>query len=203
MDCSHLNEIIDIHTGDIICFNCGLIKDVYYIENKKNLYQINKENSSFVDNILDKFNITEYYSNDIKKKFIKSSNISVKKIASEIYKTVNQDNSILPLKTVMNVSRLKTKDIKSNNIHILDVNAILEKYTKLLNLDFRTYTLIKEKLHQYSNTGFQPLTLIGGVIYIYCNENKQKISMKKIAYVLGISPISIQRFVKHVLSSRC
>lgn len=201
-NCKHSNDVIDSREGTIICVDCGLVKDLYFTDDKK-LYNQSKPNQySLIDNMLDKFNISEYYSSNIASKLSKHSSKNLKQLSSEIYKTVNKDDTYLPLKTIMNVSGLKTRQIKSNDIHIVDVKKILEKYTNYLDLDFQTYTLIKEKIDSYTNTGFQPLSLIGGVIYIHCNENKIKLSMKKIANVLGISTISIQRFVKHVLSSR-
>lgn len=201
-DCSHLNEIIDCHEGNIVCTDCGLVKDSHFIEEKMSFQQSEHHPNSFLDNILDKFNISEYYGNNITMKLLENSKKSLKHLASEIYKTVNEDSSCLPLKTIMNVSGLKTRQIKSNDIHIVDIKKILEKYTSYLNLDYRTYTLIKEKVELYTNTGFQPLSLIGGVIYLHCRENNIRLSMKKIANELGISTISIQRFVKHVFSSR-
>lgn len=201
-NCSHSNEIIDSHEGYIVCTDCGLVKDKYFADEKVFHNQSGENSNSLVNNILDKFNITEYYGENVALKMSKQSRKSLKSLASEIYKTVNKDNYCLPLKTIMNVSRLKTRQIKSNDIHILDIENILEKYTNHLNLDFKTYTLIKERIKLYTNTGFQPLSVIGGVIYLYCSENKKKLSMRKIATVLGISVISIQRFVKHVFPSR-
>lgn len=201
-NCNHSNEVIDSHEGYIVCTDCGLVKDKYYADEKTFFNPPEENRHSDVVDILDKFNISEYYSKNVTLKIPQKSRKSLQNLASEIYKTVNEDNSCLPLKTLMNVSRLKTRQIKSNDIHILDIENILEKYTNHLGLDFKTYTLIKEKLSLYPNTGFQPLSLIGGVIYLHCYETKKKISMRKIASVLGISAISIQRFVKHVFSSR-
>ncbi len=199
-NCAHLNETLDSHENYFVCTDCGLVKDIQYVYEKNPFYQFEQNHYSPVVNILDKFNISEYYSKELNSKTFKKRGI--KYLASQIYKTVNEDNSSLPLKSLMNVTKLKTNQIKSNDIHILDIEKILEKYTTHLNLDFKTYTLIKEKIKLYLNTGFQPLSVIGGVIYLHCREHKKKLSMKTIASVLGISTISIQRFVKHVFSSR-
>jgi response regulator of citrate/malate metabolism len=61
--------------------------------------------------------------------------------------------------------------------------------------DFKTFTLIKEKLPT-NNTGHNPLTIIASTIYIFCKENNLKYSMKEIAKTIGISPVSIQRYIK-------
>lgn len=200
--CHHSEEIIDEHEGTIVCTSCGLVKENFYYQDKIEPNRVKQNNFLVVDNFLDKFNFSEYFADDINKKVTKSSNKNMKKIASEIYRTVNEENSCLPLKTIMNVSGLKTKQITSNAIHIFNVEEILEKYTKLLGLDFKTYTVIKEKIITSKNNGFQPLSIVGGFIYLHCQETKKKISMKRIAATLGISSISIQRFVKHEFSSR-
>jgi len=201
--CEHVNEIIDEHTGDVICFNCGIIKDRYFQYNTKKLIIDNYKHNPLVNDMLDKINFSEYFADDVNDKISNASSRNLKRIASEIYKIVNEKNSCLTLKTVMNISGLKTNQIKSNDIHILNVENVLEKYTSMLNIDYKTYTVIKEKIKMYKNTGFQPLTIVGGVIYLHSCEIKKKISMKKISSLLGISSISIQRFVKHVFSSRC
>lgn len=200
--CNHSEEIIDVHEGSVVCVGCGLVKENYYYQEHIPQNPEKQNNFLVVDNFLDKFNFTEYFADNINKKLAKSSNKNIKKIASEIYKTANENNSCLPLKSIMNVSGLKTNQIMSNDIHIFNVEEILEKYTKILNLDFKTYTVIKEKIMSSKDNGFQPLSIIGGFIYLHCQEANKKISMKKIASTLGISPISIQRFVKHAFSSR-
>lgn len=201
-DCNHTEEIIDAREGVFVCIQCGLVKDQFYYQDKVTEKQCNQNNVSIVDNFLDKFNFSEYYSYDVKTKIPSSSKKNLKKVASEIYRTANEENSCLPLKTIMNVSGLKTSQIKCNDIHVFNVEEILEKYTKILGFDFKTYTLIKERIKPYKNNGFQPLSIVGGTIYLHCLENNIKISMKTVASTLGISTISIQRFMKHVLSSR-
>ncbi len=201
--CTHFNETIDVHEGSIICTDCGLVKDNFYYQDRTSLNYFYQNNIKNVDNFLDKFNFSEYFSTNVGKKLPDSSKRNFKKVVSEIYRTVNEDASCLPLKSIMNVTRLKTKQIKSNDIHIFNVEEILEKYTTILDLDFKTCTLIKEKVVKCKNNGFQPLSILGGIIYLHCCEVNKKISMKRIASELGISTISIQRFVKHELSSRC
>jgi len=108
-----------------------------------------------------------------------------------------------PVKTLMNLSGLRSRHIKSKSkVHTLDLEKLLETYTSILGLSFETYTVIKEKIVSYKDTGYQPLTLIGGHIYLHCKQNHITLSMKKIAQVLGISSISIQRFVKNDVSTR-
>jgi len=32
--CNHLNEIIDVREGTIVCTDCGIVKDLYYTNNE-------------------------------------------------------------------------------------------------------------------------------------------------------------------------
>jgi hypothetical protein len=132
------------------------------------------------------------------------NNLSVKKLASEIYNTVNKHNSTLLLKDILNFSHLSPTEIKSQDILLVNLSEILEKYTKKFNIDYKTYTVIKDKVDKFKNTGFQPLTIIGGIIYLHFLNIHKKVSMRKISEILGISSISIQRFLKynHEISSR-
>jgi len=133
----------------------------------------------------------------------RKKSVQLKKITSEIYSKINKENNILPLKTLMNISGLKSRDIKSfSNIQILNIEELLEVYTKMLSLDYKTYTLIKEQLKDYRQVGNQPLTVIAGLIYLHVRKTKKRISMKKIASITGISTISIQRFIKNDVSKK-
>jgi response regulator of citrate/malate metabolism len=122
-----------------------------------------------------------------------------------IYNTINDKNSNILLKEISNFSKLSSNQIKSKDISIVNIEDVLERYTKRFNIDFNDNTLIKEEVLKYVNTGFQPLTIIGGVIYDHFLKIKLRKSMKKIAQILGISSISIQRFLKYKneISSRC
>lgn len=203
--CKHLDEIEDYHEGTIICKDCGLVKDSIFIsQNISNIKLLTpyESNTSILSNILDKINAPEYYSDEIASTMTHASSKNLKKVTSEIYKKVNQNISSLPLKTLMHVSGLSTKQITSEKIHIMKVDELCEKYLTIFGFDYNTCTVIKEKIKLHNHNGFQPLSIIGGIIYLHSVELKKKISMKKIASYLGISPISIQRFIKHEFSSR-
>jgi hypothetical protein len=122
---------------------------------------------------------------------------SVKKLATEIYNTVNDKNSNLLLKDISNFSHISPHQIKSKNILLVNLEEVLERYTTKFNMNFQTYTVIKDELNKFKNTGFQPLTIIGGLIYLHFLNIKKKISMRKISEILGISSISIQRFLRY------
>ena len=116
-----------------------------------------------------------------------------------IYQTLNEIGypiSIKDISAVTGVSENLIYDMQNNaQSIILEPNSLLEKYCKILGLDFKSYSVIKELLPQIS-TGHNPLTVIASNIYKYCKENNLKYSMKDIASTVGISPISIQRYLK-------
>ena len=208
--CSHFNDIIDTHEGTIICIDCGFVKGQYFDEKNHKKHDVIINNSlGDVENIIDQLNLSQQFSETIHRnlllngsQFKKKNNFdiekkhSIKKLVSEIYNTVNDKNSYLLLKDIVNFSKLSPNQIKTRNISIINLEEILEKYTKKFNLDFKTYTVIKEKISKYVNTGYQPLTIIGSIIYLYFIDIGKKISMKNIALILGISSVSIQRFIK-------
>lgn len=216
--CLHENDVTDQHEGTLICTDCGIVKDVVFY-NEPTMNTNFKKSNCFdeVENILDQLHISKQYSDVINSSIYKKKtkiqlptrNVqktsSIKKIVTAIYNKVNEKSSNLLLKDIINFSHLEPSQIKSKDILIINLEEILERYTKKFNLDFKSTLLIKKKISQFNNTGYQPLTIIGGVIYLYHTEMRKKISMKKIATVLGISSISIQRFIKksqNAISSR-
>jgi transcription initiation factor TFIIIB Brf1 subunit/transcription initiation factor TFIIB len=219
-ECKHENEIVDQHEGSIICTDCGLVKDQYFKNEQFNYDSYSISNPlSLVENILEQLHLplqfTEIITNNLDKSHYnttlptcfetKTRNYNIKKIMTMIYNTINDKNSNILLKEISNFSKLSSNQIKSKDISIVNIEDVLERYTKRFNIDFNDNTLIKEEVLKYVNTGFQPLTIIGGVIYDHFLKIKLRKSMKKIAQILGISSISIQRFLKYKneISSRC
>ena len=209
IECQHESDIIDPHEGTIICTICGLVKDSYFLENDRN-FETPITNDPFgqVENILEQLHLPQQFSDAIKsnldplslsKKLLKPKCkvYNIKKVASAIYRTVNQDNSTILLKDILNFSNLTSSQIKTQDISIVNFEYIIEKYTKRFNLSFNDNTVIKEEILKYTNTGFQPLTIIGGTIYKYLCKLNLKKSMKEVAKILRISTIYIQRFIKY------
>jgi hypothetical protein len=95
----------------------------------------------------------------------KCKTYNIKKVASTIYQTVNKENSTILLKDILNLSKLTSSQIKTQDVSIVNLEYVIEKYTKRFNLSFNNNTVIKEEILKYNNTGFQPLTIIGGIIY--------------------------------------
>jgi hypothetical protein len=208
MDCRHENDIIDQHEGTIICTDCGTVKDLYYCEfNKQYIPKIENNTYGQIENLLEQLHLPEQFSSTIKNNldplFLKRNRNSkekshnINKVTNEIYNTINKDDTIILLKDLINFSKVPSNKIKSKDISIVNIHTVLEKYTKKFNINFKNNTVIKEEVLKYTNTGFQPLTIIGGIIYKHFATINEKKSMKQIASILGISAISIQRFLKY------
>ena len=117
-----------------------------------------------------------------------------------VYKTLSEIGFPVSIKDISAVSGISENDIysmqESEQSLILNPFSLLEKYCKLLGLsDYKTYSVIKENLPTI-DTGHNPLTVIASTIYKYCKENSIKYSMKQIASTIGISSVSIQRYIK-------
>lgn len=232
--CSHQNEVIDEREGIYVCISCGLVKDYLFSDGIFSFEDMNKSSTAHtfddVENFLHQLHIPKYFSPIVKYNLsnktsmknttsslkissnrssfnhTKTKSVNVKKIVSEIYNAVNTNNSNILLKDLANFSHLQPHQIKSKDILIVNLMNVLEKYTTRFNLIFKECAVIKEKISQFNNTGYQPLTVIGGLIYLYLIKFKNKIPMLKIASILGISSISIQRFTKkyhNAFSPRC
>ena len=202
--CGHLNEIIDDREGTIICIDCGLVlSDNLYQENTKFSLFNNEDNDlNQIKEFLERLNLPLSFSCQIfenYKQIVKKRKNHKNLLSYTIYQTLNEIGypiSIKDISAVTGVSENLIYDMQNNaQSIILEPNSQLEKYCKILGLDFKSYSVIKELLPQIS-TGHNPLTVIASNIYKYCKENNLKYSMKDIASTVGISPISIQRYLK-------
>jgi transcription initiation factor TFIIIB Brf1 subunit/transcription initiation factor TFIIB len=213
-DCKHVLRIDDMREGTEVCMDCGLVlNDKIFVNHESVFYEeiVNTNVKSEIIEMLERLNLPKIFAENIEK--TANSMISedkVKKnlttvVASSMYKTINRNKVSISIKDVSAVSGVSEKKIlgMDKSIHILESENVLEKYCTLNNLDYKNYTVIKENLKKYKVLGHNPLTLVGAVIYMHCKKNKIKTSMKSISQTLGISTISIQRFIKNELSFRC
>lgn len=190
--CPHLNEIIDEHEGTIICHDCGLvIDDKYYLFDDKSK---EIEQNDICKEILARLNLSE----EIAENICLENTRNICSIASKLYLAINKTSSVT-LKEIAGVTGICEKQLNQKtkgNITVLDKDKLLEKYCTYLLIPFKSYTVIKEMLNKLEISGHNPLTIIASCIYIYCKKNSIKLSMKKLAEVIGISCVSIQRFLK-------
>jgi transcription initiation factor TFIIIB Brf1 subunit/transcription initiation factor TFIIB len=206
-------EITDDHSGDIICTNCGLVKSVLYLFNNVkhqdnvicSLKQrdVNRRDYNEIENIVELLHLPNYLStiitNDYEKNYKhKKFHSEASKMSSCIYSNINLNGNCIAIKDIVKVSGVNPKYIipKNNPVIIQDLIQMSEKYMSLLEIPFNIQSLIKAKLSTFSNTGHNPLTVIASIVYNICKRNKLRLSMQKISGIVGISIISIQRFVK-------
>jgi transcription initiation factor TFIIIB Brf1 subunit/transcription initiation factor TFIIB len=197
-NCDHINQVTDEHEGCVICSDCGLVVSTQlFIDDHK--MENNLDDNEPYKEFLDRLNIPmPNLINRIEQKTNNQSLSCISTLASNLYLSLNKTSSV-SLKEIVSVTGANEKKIvKKTRGHttILNKEILLDKYCSQLKLDYKSYTLIKETFKKLELTGHNPLTIIASSIYAFCKKTKQKISMKKVADTVGISCISIQRFLK-------
>lgn len=199
--CKHLNQVIDEHEGIYICIDCAHVISPHFTEEKYiNIYEsqnFNYDVKTETSEILSKLNLPDRLKTYCHEPTTKTKTISnTADKVTNIYLKINENDSLVTLKEISAVTGIHPKNIAKNKTNILNKKVLLEKYCTLLGLDYKTYTLIKERLKCCKVSGHNPLTVVASIIYIHSKQYKLKLSMKKIAEQFGISPISIQRYLK-------
>ena len=202
--CEHKYPVIDEHEGTTVCCDCGLvIEKEHYISPLvwdepsavpvRDILQKNGRNDAV--ELLSRLNLSEDVLNQLPHN---QQNID------NLFDVINK-TSVVTTKEFCAASGIRNKKlVKMNQNKVIDTNIslLLEKYCKMLNLNYRDYTVIKEQLEHRPSSGHPPLTIIGYYISQYCRSKKIKKSMKQICSILAISVISIQRYRKYELSCR-
>lgn len=194
--CLHLNQVIDEHEGTIVCPDCAHVLDSYLFHDaKSNDSSINNQVEKDALEILQRLNLPEeilYHSRDLKS-------------VANLYNTINLQ-SVVTIKEFCAASGLSEKNIvKANKEKVCktSMDCLVEKYCSIFNLTYKDCTLIKGNIADKPYSGHPPLTILAYEIYNYLNsKNIYKITTKKVCKILGISPISVQRYKKYVLSYR-
>jgi len=190
--CKHLNVVIDEHEGIYICTDCAYVISNYFIHDRiiNTEFQTQEENKDTLE-ILARLNLPDSF-----KDFISNQNESLVNNASNIYIKTNEINSVVTLKEMSSITGIKPQKLAKNMTNVINKELLLEKYCTILDIDFKSSTVIKENYLSKEITGHNPLTVVASAIYIYSKKENKKLSMKKISDVFGISPISIQRYLK-------
>ena len=211
--CNHKNEIISQRDGDIVCLDCGLVIDKYYVESYKidKTDIVNNFEKNFVLEMLERLNVPKSFSHYVFKNIFNSKikRKSESLLSGIIYNTLVELKVPFSMKDISGVTGISTKEIfkeeKKNkdlkNVVIIDLFEILERACSKLNLNYKDYTLIKEAINK-TNSGFNPSTVIAAHIYLYCKEKNIKILLKDISSVTGISCMSIKRYIKKNVNSQ-
>ena len=197
--CAHINQITDVREGTIVCTDCGLVLTDKIFNDTIKTRDTYSVLSLQIKDILEKLFLPECFTSDIIKKYL---SLPKKKYLLEyiVYLTLHESGFPISIKDIAHVTGIpdtKIYDLQDNNESIfLKPEMMLEKYCTHLKLDYKTYSVIKKDLPQNIKTGHNPLTVIASIIYSYCKRKKIKISMKQIATVVNISPVSIQRYLR-------
>jgi len=190
-----------------VCSQCGLVLDIIFLEEtskKKTDYTvINNNIQNQIYDILDKVHISKSFIQPIYNHYqFNYKKNSLNNVIFSVYKVLNDDYQFnISLQDLCNVTGAKKDSVysvqKVNENIFLDICEMAEKYCSMLQLDFKNKSLIKEHLKSVAISGHQPMTIIAGCLYMHCKANKIKTSIKKISEVTLVSPISIQRYLKH------
>jgi len=191
--CDEIFFVLDEREGTTVCTNCGYVVDSQlYVNTFSYNNEVPETEKQEFNEILSRLNLTS----DIVQQEKDIDNLS------SLYSVINKTSAVTMNEFCLATGLAKKKVVKSNRNSICATNEsiLLDKYCKLLNICFKDYTVIKEKISSFSNkTGHSPLTIIGYYIYVCCKK-KYKLSIQKVCNVIGISPISIQRFKKYEFS---
>ena len=155
--CDHKNQVIDDHEGTYICLDCAKVLDNVYISSfEYNNFDLESNGVDTQENVISseishRLNIPNLNIKDEK------NNI---KSVSKLYLNANKNNFTVTLKEMSAVSGFSSKQIGKeikNTVNILDISTLLEKYCKLLSLDYKSYSVIKENITKYEKTENNPL----------------------------------------------
>lgn len=205
--CNHSEKVIDEKEGQSVCTQCGVVLDIVFVEefsrNKVGHTPLNNSIEYEIYDILDKIHISRSFIQPIYQHYCsKYKKHSQNNILFSVYKVLNDNYQFnISLQDLCNITGAQKNNVcsvqKMNENIFLDISEMAEKYCSMLKLDFKNKSLIKEELKSIAISGHQPMTIIAGCLYMHCKAHKIKISIKKISEITSVSPISIQRYLKH------
>jgi transcription initiation factor TFIIIB Brf1 subunit/transcription initiation factor TFIIB len=204
--CEHFNSVIDEREGSVICTECGLVLEEKLFKFYGHNFSFKEKDLSLkedVKEILSKLELPDVFSKMIIENFENSNSEKKRKknyLYYVVYKTLNENNVPISIKDISSISGVSDSTIydmqEKNKTVIIQPSDLLEKYCGYLGFNYKTYSLIKKELPIENISGHNPLTIVAATIYKYCKKNNIKISMKKIATIVKISCVSIQRYIK-------
>jgi transcription initiation factor TFIIIB Brf1 subunit/transcription initiation factor TFIIB len=219
-DCSHINQIDDVNSGDNVCTDCGTVLDKIFIFPDKDVNQERNfknlsSNDEFLAEMLEKLHLPGYIAKHVYSELSNTrgphysySNLS---LTRGLYQTLAKLGVAISAKDLCAVSGFSSKKIlntsqvrenklpgscnDTSEIVCLKIDDILERLCGKLGISYRDCTVIKKSVAvRYS--GFNPNTVASAYIYLYCRKNLKKIKLKAICEVSGISCMSVHRFIK-------
>lgn len=200
-NCLNYYEIEDSHTSDLICSNCGLILDKIYT-NYDFVFEKKFPLQEEISEILERLNLPNSLAYDIAFECEKDEKLSKEEyLMFKVYEILNKKKIPISLKEVANVSNFSSKEIsrkQENQTISISIFDYLEKFGNILKINYSDIKKIQEYSKKISISGHSPLTITATLIYKYSKENKIDLSIDRIANVLNVSKISIQRYYKKI-----
>lgn len=206
--CNHSDEILDTTSGDYICTLCGLVLDRVYqassnLKREDEYTLTDNVRYNFVAEILSKLNLPRSLSPVICSR-IGEGRVKDSDICQVIYDMLIEEKIPFTLKEITSVSGVPQTKIKpptqNSSICIIEEKKILERCCSKLGLSYKDYTLIKRSLNN-EMSGFSPSTVIAAQIYKYCKRRQIKLKLKLITEVVGVSNMSVHRYLRKNASS--
>lgn len=214
MSCAHTYTVEDHHEGSIVCTDCNRVLDQLYACDKREPYEqtvFNKNTSEIVD-IFDTLFAPRALICSFEEKLRKNLQLlNVRKtnhlvgaclyevfIENNISKTLSEISSVLQTSTSLIWKTLAEIQKSQPSINVVCPMQLTSRVCHALDLTYKDCKDINEKLlpvcarFPFHN----PSTLVGTIVYLHCKEAKLKYTMKRVCNTVGISVISIQRFIK-------
>jgi len=201
--CAHEKVIEDYREGTVVCTSCGLVLSSLFLHQLVNLSEQRTEADdvvlSDIQHLLDRIHVPLCHAYRIEAFHKKNCfNKSKQSIAFSVYRTLNDIGIPITMKEVSNISHIKKESLNrvrcDDNLIQIDSSVLVEKYSKLLDLSYKTTTVIKKEISSAPISGHNPNSVLASLIYQVCKRSKIKISIKKVAEVTSVSCISIQRY---------
>lgn len=221
MSCFHDNElIIDSHSGDQICYLCGLVVNTglsYEEINYTPFYRDEEKTSTVLFNIaaelVSKLHLSQEivypvlsrYSKCIKKKQSIKFYSKQEVISYCLYQVLKELNIPRTLKQIQSVSGTSSKALwkledlfTKHKTQLKPMAIILSHYTLIDKLKFEDIEVLKNMCNDLGFLNYHPSTVASFVIYKYLIINKRKMSMSKICDLLGVNTKSVARLGNYV-----
>ena len=214
--CEHQNSIIDQHEGSVVCIDCAQVLSdglfFHEVHNEKTTLPEKKSVSEFSE-YLSALNISSNFSFDCERELNKAKQIlKVEKtdqslisyalynalLLRDVPRSMREISAITGINTsalwkIQSEIQKVTCELRGKNVSPVD---LLERSCNYLNLSFCQMNEIKETLEKEKNYNYNPATIVGGHIYKYSKDKKLNLSLKKVSQTVGISVMSIQRYVR-------
>ena len=215
--CDHLQQIEDIHTGDLVCTKCGLVLDQCYVQDERLNLQYRgienklKSSNDLIKHYLSVLFLPEKYAEMIENTMVKSFEtyrmkkevkivaalcvvmlnnyipISVKRIQSKLLSSPKDIKQCCYL-----VSCYPQKNLVSNDIYSLS-DSILQCYGCSFQDIQSIKSIISSRLCE--NCSYSPVTIIVGNAFSFFWREGRNHSLKNLCDFVGITRNSIYSYL--------